>query len=132
MRIFRQNKLWRDKAVEMLEQQGSRIHWQRLDDNQYDQELRIKLLEEAEEVRVATSPHELISELDDAMEVVESIAKLHNLALSDIKILQEKKQKERGGFEERKFVTTAEHPEGSFGEKYCLEAPYKYPEITVE
>jgi hypothetical protein len=43
--------------------------------------------------------------------------------------MQQKKFLKRGGFAERKYVTTAEHPEGSFGEKYCRANPEKYPEI---
>ena len=27
MRLFQQNKLWRDKAVELMEQHGSIMHW---------------------------------------------------------------------------------------------------------
>ncbi|MGC2310021.1 MAG: hypothetical protein WA432_00165 [Candidatus Babeliaceae bacterium] len=42
MRIFRQEKLWRDKAVEISEQQGSILHWRRLNDAEYDQQLRLK------------------------------------------------------------------------------------------
>lgn len=45
MRIFKQNKLWRDKAVDMMEQNhGSKIHWRCLDDAEFDQQIRIKLL----------------------------------------------------------------------------------------
>lgn len=35
----------------------------------------------------------------------------------------------RGSFQERKFVTIAEHKLGSFGEKYCLSDLEKYPEV---
>lgn len=35
-RAFRQNKLWRDQAVQMMEETGSIVHWTRLDDAEYD------------------------------------------------------------------------------------------------
>jgi hypothetical protein len=42
---------------------------------------------------------------------------------------QNKKASRERGIQGRKFVTVAEHPSGSFGEKYCLNDPEKYPEI---
>jgi hypothetical protein len=49
--------------------------------------------------------------------------------MHDIIDVQGQKCQKRGGFRERKFVTVAEHMENSFGEKYCLADPGKYPEI---
>ena len=50
LRKFKQDKLWRDKAVDRLEQMGSKIHWAKLDSDQFAEQLNIKFLEEAEEV----------------------------------------------------------------------------------
>ncbi len=131
MRTFKQNKLWRDNAVDMMEQNhGSKIHWRRLDDAEFDQQIRIKLLEEAQEVAAAKNRKELIGELADLYEVIDSIAALHTISKEEIIDMQTKKRHERGSFSGRKFVDTAEHPAGSFGEKYCLADPEKYPEIT--
>ena len=132
MRVFKQEKLWRDKMIAKAESQGSVLHWRRLDDAEYDKQLRIKLLEEADEVRLAQSRDELIGELADIYEVVDSLCALHNLSKSDIIAIQDKKRAERGGFAERKFVDTAEHPEGSYLANYCLAEPQKYPEIIEE
>jgi predicted house-cleaning noncanonical NTP pyrophosphatase (MazG superfamily) len=66
MRTFLQKKLWRDKAIDMMEQNhGSKIHWRQLNDQEFNQQIRIKLLEEAEEVVAAQSRNELINELAD-------------------------------------------------------------------
>lgn len=129
MRIFKQNKLWRDKAIELLEQMGSKIHWTRLDDAQYDAQLRLKMLEESQEVCDAKSRDELVGELADVLEVMQSLCKVNNISWYDVIDAQDKKRLSRGGFDERMFVTNAEHPEGSFGEKYCLKSPEKYPEV---
>lgn len=132
MRKFLQNKLWRDKAVSMMEQNhGSRIHWRRLDDQEFDKTIRIKLLEEAEEVAVAKSRSELIAELADVFEVIDALAELHKISREEILAMQAKKRDERGGFAGRMFVDVAEHPVGSFGEKYCLADPLKYPEVAI-
>lgn len=129
-RAFRQNKLWRDKTPKLMENTGSIIHLKSLTDTQYDQQLRIKLLEEAEEVQSAQSAKNLLEELADVFEVIDALCALHNISRESITIVQEKKRKERGGFMERAFVTVAHHQEGSFGTNYCLASPKKYPEIT--
>jgi predicted house-cleaning noncanonical NTP pyrophosphatase (MazG superfamily) len=130
MRKFQQNKLWRDNAIDMMEQNhGSKIHWRRLDDRDFDEQIRVKLLEEAQEVAGAKDRQELVNELADLYEVIDSIAELHQISKEEIISVQTKKHQERGSFSGRRFVTIAEHPTGSFGEKYCLADPEKYPEI---
>jgi predicted house-cleaning noncanonical NTP pyrophosphatase (MazG superfamily) len=132
MFTFLQNKLWRDKLPEKMERMGSVIHVKTLDDDAYDHELGRKLVEEAHEVALAATKDELIGELADVFEVIDALCALHGIPRNEILISQEKKREERGGFVQRKFVTVAEHPEGSFGEKYCREQPKKYPEIESE
>lgn len=129
-RIFLQNKLWRDKTVDQMKEMESIIHWQYLDNAKYDFELRKKLLEESQEVNNASSKEQLAQELADVLEIIEAIGTTIEITLDEIRSIQLKKKKDRGGFEGRKFVTIAEHPAGSFGEKYCLADPEKYPEIT--
>jgi predicted house-cleaning noncanonical NTP pyrophosphatase (MazG superfamily) len=129
MRKFLQNKLWRDKAPGMMEAIGSIVHIKDLTDAEYDIELRTKLLEEAAEVQAAKSQEEIMNELADVYEVVDSLIKLHNLDKEAISVIQTQKRERRGGFEQRKFVTIAEHPEGGYGEAYCLADPLKYPEV---
>jgi predicted house-cleaning noncanonical NTP pyrophosphatase (MazG superfamily) len=129
-RKFRQNKLWRDNAVNLMEQMGSKIHWSRLESDAFSEELKVKLQEEVGEVCAAKTKASLLGELADVLEVITAFCDLHEVTLHDVIQLQEKKLQERGGFKGRKFVTVAEHLEGSFGEKYCLADPEKYPEIT--
>lgn len=130
MRIFLQNKLWRDKAVDLMEQNhGSKINWRCLNDQEFDQEIRVKLLEEMEEVIAAKTRQELVGEIADLYEVLGALGTLHNISQEEILAEKVRKHNERGGFEGRRFVSTAEHPVGSFGEKYCLAAPDKYPEV---
>ncbi len=133
MRTFKQNKLWRDKAVDMMEQNhGSRIHWRCLDDKEFDEQIRVKLLEEAHEAAAATNRNDLIGELADLYEVIDSLAEVNKISKDEITAMQTKKREERGGFSGRRLVDIAEHPAGSFGEKYCLADPVKYPEVIKE
>ncbi len=129
MRKFLQNKLWRDKAPQMMEARGSIMHIKKLTDAEFDQELRAKLLEEAAEVQAAHSKEELIGELADVHEVIDTLCAFHGISTEEIQTIQTKKRDDRGGFIERKYVTIAEHPEGSSGVEYCLAQPDKYPEI---
>lgn len=130
MRKFKQNKLWRDNMIDIVEKrEGSRIHWRRLDDAAFDREIRIKLMEEAQEVVVSHDRKALVAELADLYQVIDSIKHLHTIPEDEIVAVQEKKRAERGGFEGRRFVEIAEHPHGGFGEAYCLADPEKYPEI---
>lgn len=129
MRVFKQEKLWRDKAPELMHKHGSIIHIKELNDNEFDHELRVKLLEEAEEVKAAQTTDTLVQELADLYEVIDTLAQLHGITKETIVAAQEKKRNDRGGFIGRTYVTVAEHPEGSFGVEYCLADPEKYPEI---
>ncbi len=132
MRKFRGEKLWRDKIVDIIEKKGSRIHLKQLNDQEYDQKLRLKLLEEAEEVHKAQTKAELIIEIADVFEVIDALSTFHNISLSEVQNAKEKKRIACGGFFERKYVTIAEHPQGSQAEKYCLQQPSKYPEIKSD
>lgn len=126
---FLQNKLWRDKAPDLMRAQGSIIHVESLDDEEYEEQLKIKLAEEMQEVIVASTTKELIEELADVYEVIDALCALHNISIDEIHAVQAKKRDARGGFYERQFVTIAEHCAGSYGEQYCRAQPDKYPEI---
>ena len=129
MRKFPSNKLWRDKTIDLCTQKGFVIHWKHLDDQEYDAALRSKLREESDEVCSAQSREELVAEIADVFEVIDSLGTLHNLTKDEIADYQAKKRSTNGGFFERKFVTSVEHPEGSPWIDYCLAQPEKYPEI---
>jgi len=129
MRKFYMNKLWRDQASLFKKDDGSIIHLQILNDAEYNNELGLKLIEEATEVHMAQSPDELMDELGDVLEVIDCIVKFHKLSKDEILNRQQKKREDRGSYEERKFVSTAEFAPDSYGEKYCLKDPERYPEI---
>lgn len=129
MRKFYSNKLWRDKLPGILQAMGSIVHTKQITDGEYEQALRVKLAEEAQEVQAAKNREELAEELADILEVINSLCALHDLSRNEIEAVQAKKRDERGGFAGRTFVTTVEHQENSWGERYCLAQPEKYPEI---
>jgi predicted house-cleaning noncanonical NTP pyrophosphatase (MazG superfamily) len=126
---FLQNKLWRDKAAQMLAIHGSYVDAKTLNDEEFAEELKLKIQEEVAEIVASKSKQELIEECADVLEVILAFGSLHGFSLRDVLDAQVKKREERGGFEARMFVTHAYHRVGSFGENYCLKSPEKYPEI---
>ncbi len=128
-RTFNYNKLVRDKMVERSEATGSIVHWKKLDDKEFEQALRIKCMEEAEEIFSAQTKGALIEELADMLEIIHAFCDMYQVTLKDVVEIQEKKYQERGSFKDHIFISTADHVVDSFGEKYCLADPEKYPEI---
>src|ERR1044071_7180634 len=114
MRTFLQKKLWRDKMIDLVEQNhGSKINWRILDNQEFNQQLRIKLLEEAEEVTTASSRDKLIEEIADLYEVIDALMSANSITQEEVNTEQDRKRNERGGFMDRKFVETAQHHSGS-------------------
>lgn len=128
-RTFKQNKLVRDKIIDIMQSKGSKLYAYKLNDQDFLKQLKIKLLEEAQEVHKAQTEHELLEELADLLEIIDTLAKLNNLTTKDLQQTQEKKRNEKGGYEDRIFLSFAEHPKDSPQERYCLADPDKYPEV---
>jgi len=128
-RKFKYDKLVRDKIIEKYQKEGSIFHIKKLNDQEFSNELKNKLLEETNEVVEAKTNQELIQELADVLEVVNSICLANNFTYEDVLNAKNIKYEERGGFEGRNFVISAEHPENSYCEKYCLNNIDRYPEI---
>ncbi len=97
------NKLVRDKIPEIIESNGEEPITRILDDEEYRSELIKKLNEEYDEV-VNASGEDIIEELADMLEVMESIAGLQNKTLDDIILVKEKKKNKRGGFSKKIFL----------------------------
>lgn len=131
MRKFLQNKLWRDTAADRLEREdGAIIHRIILDDQEYNKQLGLKLMEEAQEVTTANNKEEIVGEIGDVLDVLDCIIKLHNFSQEEIDAARAQKIKERGGsYYNREFVTISECLPGSFLEDYLLKQPDKYIEI---
>lgn len=97
------NKLVRDRIPEIIEGNGEEPITRILNDEEYRSELIKKLNEEYDEV-VNASGEDIIEELADMLEVMESIAKLQNKTLDNIIIEKEKKKNKRGGFSKKIFL----------------------------
>lgn len=128
MRKFLLNKLWRDKAASKLDK--VKIHITRLDDQEYEKQLNLKLIEEAEEVVAAIhNPENLISEIGDVLEVLECIALFHKISWKDVIAKKIAKRDERGSYVDRQYVTIAECAPDSWLLSYYMKEPGRHVEI---
>lgn len=101
------NKLVRDKIPEIIVGNGGEPFTRLLDEDEYKVELETKLMEEYNEVLLATG-EERVEELADMLEVISSLAKLEGKSLEDVIEVKNKKCDKRGGFEKRIFLEKVE------------------------
>lgn len=104
------NKLVRDRIPEIIRAKGGEPRTRMLDAAAYRSALKEKMVEEAQEVRLAESVEDMRGELADALEVICSIAKTYGLGMADIEASRMQKQQERGGFEGRIFLEGVDEP----------------------
>jgi predicted house-cleaning noncanonical NTP pyrophosphatase (MazG superfamily) len=98
------NKLVRDKIPTIIGANGSVAHTKILNDDDYLEALKNKLVEEAIEVKQTPVPEELA----DVMEVVYAIAKQLNISLSEIEKLRQNKNKTNGSFDNHIFLRSVD------------------------
>jgi predicted house-cleaning noncanonical NTP pyrophosphatase (MazG superfamily) len=94
------NKLVRDRIPEIIRHQGSECEVREMSESEYCQALLAKLIEEAQEAATA-EPQELVTELADLYEVIDTIMKVYDIDRDLVLAEQEKRRIERGGFTTR-------------------------------
>jgi predicted house-cleaning noncanonical NTP pyrophosphatase (MazG superfamily) len=98
------NKLIRDKILEIIEEAGEKPYHRVLEKEEYLQELKKKVLEEAKELIEAKSKDRIINEVVDIQEIIDNIITEIGLTREEIKKEQEIKNEKRGGFKKRLFL----------------------------
>ena len=105
-------KLVRDKIPELIKKDNAKPKTRELETEEYKIELFKKLEEEVKEmIEASNNKEELIKEIGDIYEVVDSIIEQFRLDKNEIIDLQKKRREERGGFERKIFLESVE--EGS-------------------
>lgn len=95
------NKLVRDGIPAIVTKDGLTPVVRRLDDDEYEKELYIKLVEEAKEVQESIGS---VEELADLLEVVRAICKVKGYNVHDVEDTRTIKRQQRGGFDEKVFL----------------------------
>lgn len=93
-------KLVRDSIPDIINQNGYTCSVATMDEEEYRQALRDKLIEEAREA-AETSTEKLVTELADVYEVIDALIASYNIKDEDVHFEQERKRAVRGGFEGR-------------------------------
>lgn len=94
------NKLVRDKIPKIICDSGNQCEISNLNDVEYTEALRQKLVEEANEAAIA-SPEELAQELADVMEVIDALMAATGIEPEKVREIQKQKRSGRGGFDNR-------------------------------
>jgi len=94
-------KLVRDRIPEIIRSAGNDCEVTTLSETEYKTALQQKLLEEVQEVISARNSSQLIQELADLYEVLETILATSDINPETLKQVQKQKREERGGFEKR-------------------------------
>lgn len=103
------NKLVRDRILEIIEKDGVNYQSRILREEEFRHELLKKVVEEAQEVLDSNgNQDELVKELADLWEVIESIVKTFKLDHEQIQEVKQHRHDLRGGFDKRIFLKSTD------------------------
>lgn len=129
-RKFVYKKLIRDKILKNMQSSGEKADFRKLDDHEYQRELINKLVEETQELN--TEDPDLLHELADIQEVIDSLVASLGNTKSDLDQQQKSKREKYGSFNDRVFVDTVAIPEENKWVSYLEKHPDRYPEMTTD
>ena len=95
------NKLVRDNIPKIIRQHGDTCQTEIMSESEFQLALRHKVVEEAQEVMQAATHSELVKELADLYEVVETLLQINDITHSMLRTEQEHHHATRGGFTQR-------------------------------
>jgi len=128
MHKFKVEKLVRDKiAEEMIA--GENAGYKVLNDKEYVDELKKKILEEAKELLPVKDRDKIVKELADVQETVDALIQALKSSKREIESKQKKENKKSGAFRKRLYIETVELGDDHEWLDYYLKNPDKYPKI---
>lgn len=130
VKSFKVEKLIRDKMPAIMRAQGITVHERIMDQEEFIQKLKNKLLEEAEETKLAKDKEELLEELADVLEVVQALSTSSGLSLEQIEQKRIEKRMKKGGFESRVYNHRVDIDETNHVISYYVNKPSHYPEVN--
>jgi predicted house-cleaning noncanonical NTP pyrophosphatase (MazG superfamily) len=94
-------KLIRDRIPEIILAGGREVETRILDEDEFLHFLLKKAVEEAQELQHATSDSNIVEEIADVREVLNTILELKGVSPEQIQAVQDEKRQKRGGFKSR-------------------------------
>ena len=128
MPTFKFNKLVRDKIVEHQLASGSKPRYHQLDEGQHKAALVNKIIEEAQEILVA-SQADVADEIADVQQAIDDLKEKFGLSNSDIAKAQKAKNAKNGSFKNGTFIDEVEVVENDAWVTYYRQNVDRYPEI---
>jgi len=125
---FYLNKLVRNKDLDCFKADNVVTHHRVITGNEFQQALKNKLVEEAQEVHDTQDINEITSELADIFDAAANLCKTYNIDMKDIERIQKEKSDKRGNYEKGIFIETIEMEETNPKAKHFRAQPQKYPE----
>ncbi|WP_270340714.1 nucleoside triphosphate pyrophosphohydrolase [Bacillus mobilis] len=99
------NKLIRDKIPQIIKANGKTPTTRILPEEEYIKEICKKTEEELTEYLEADTKEHKLEELSDLLELINALAEHEGTTLEEIDKIRRKKAKERGGFQNRIYLT---------------------------
>jgi predicted house-cleaning noncanonical NTP pyrophosphatase (MazG superfamily) len=125
---FKFAKLVCNKIVDHQVATGARPKFYQLDSNDHKRELVNKIIEEAEEIKLADLD-EVAAEIGDVQQAVDDLKELYGLSDEDIAKAQAAKKRKNGAFKKGLYVDYVEVDEGDQWIDYYRKNADRYPEI---
>lgn len=98
------NKLIRDNIPSIIEKEGKSHNVIVLDHMSFLHELKKKLIEESIELQNAVSKMEIINELVDVEEIIETLMKEYMITDEELNLRKLEKKLKNGGFDKKLFL----------------------------
>ena len=105
------NKLVRDRIPEIIQKEGNTADIIILSEESFKQAIKEKLIEEATEVCNAQNRDDILSELADLQEVMDTIKQLYNINTLEVNTIQAVKALQRGKFDKRLYLKSVSEKE---------------------
>lgn len=118
-------KLVRDKVPDKIINGGEIAIIKKLSNNELFEQLRLKLIEESFEVLEADNQDELIQEIADVLEVIDSIIDKQKIDIKSVNIAKNKKKERAGGFDDGIILNQTALPVYSSRNEIDKEIPHK-------
>jgi predicted house-cleaning noncanonical NTP pyrophosphatase (MazG superfamily) len=102
------NKLIRDGIPQIIKQNGGQPVVRIMEQEEFVRELKNKLIEEANEVATATNREELVNELADVKEVINTLCAATEIIDREIEVVRIAKADQRGSFQDKLMLEKVE------------------------
>lgn len=113
LRRYEFNKLIRSKIPSRMIDEGVEINKRELSHEEFLEQLKVKLMEEAQEVVDAKDKQQLLVELADVTEVIRAISLAHNITEQEIEAERLKKLEINGSFKKENYINFIEVKESN-------------------